>query len=86
MKKILFLTLLMASASVMAQNNQYQYQNDPVIQNDPFKYDPSYVPNPKANGGSLTETIQTKTIYPDGTEVKRQKSITEYSHDGTEGR
>lgn len=81
MKKILLLILFTASTCVMAQNNQNQ--EDP---NNPFKHDPSYVPNPQANGGSITETTQTKTIYPDGTEVKHEKQVTEYSHDGTEGR
>jgi hypothetical protein len=81
MKKILFATLLIMSGSVMAQNNPPR--EDP---NNPFKSDPSYVHNDQANGGSLTETIQTKTVYPDGTTVTDEKKIKEEAHDGTEGR
>lgn len=81
MKKILFSTLLMMSLSALAQTNPPH--EDP---NNPFKSDPSYVHNNQANGGSLTETIQTKTVYPDGTTVKDEKKIKEVAHDGTEGR
>lgn len=81
MKKILFLILMMGSFSAMGQSNEYQ-----SYQNDPFKYDHSYIENRQANGGTLTEIIQTKTVYPDGTEVIREKKITSYAHDGTEGR